>query len=77
MKQWCIKLIMEWVSLDNLDEDDLIGAPHVEHSKGQMSVIDDAAGDEDEVEDEEELHDSACVCVGRGVKVPKKNTVLH
>ena len=53
---------MEWVSLDNLDEDDLIGAPHVEHSKGQTSVIDDAAGDEDEVEDDEELHDSACVC---------------
>ena len=54
---------MEWVSLDNLDEDDLIGVPHVEHSKGGTPVIDDAAGDEDEVENDEELHDSACVCV--------------
>ena len=56
---------MEWVSLNNLDEDDLIGGSScetLERSKGGTPVIDDAAGDEDEVENEDELHDSACVC---------------
>ena len=41
----------------------MIGVPHVEHSKGGTPVIDDATGDEDEVENEDELHDSACARV--------------
>ena len=41
----------------------MIGVPHTEHSKGCTPVIDEAASEDDEVENEEELHDSACVCV--------------
>ena len=41
----------------------MIGVPHVEHSKGGTPGTDDAAGDEDEVENKDELHDSACARV--------------